>query len=78
MAALEDVLAANIERDVALLDLSGLVGVPGRTLRLCCEKVLGRNCTALPLLTIGPLCRDLQGGVRRNAVRYLAPPVTAR
>jgi AraC-like DNA-binding protein len=41
MAAFEEALAANIERDVGLVELSDLVGVPGRTLRLCCEKFLG-------------------------------------
>lgn len=41
MSALEDVLTANIERDVALPELFDTVGVPERTLRLYCNMFLG-------------------------------------
>lgn len=41
MAAFEDAIAANLKRDVAFAELLDAVGVPERTLRLCCGKVLG-------------------------------------
>jgi AraC-like DNA-binding protein len=41
MRAFEDALCVCIERDVLLSDLFDAVGVPERTLRLCCGRFLG-------------------------------------
>ena len=46
MARFEDVLASQGDRRLSMSELTAAVGVPERTLRLCCAEFLGMSPTA--------------------------------
>jgi AraC-like DNA-binding protein len=68
MARFEDVLAAHSDHQLTLSELCSSIGVPERTLRLCCAEFLGMSPTRYLLL------RRLN--TARSALRH-ADPATA-